>query len=315
MTDKIKDPAQALYAAMEEHGLDVARAHKRPVQRFRASEASSCVRQIWHRLNGDRPAPRTSDNLIYGVCGDIDHDATRQIMENFGIEVGGVIHNKDGSVEETMFFTEKFVVDTPTGPVEIVLSGRADGEIMTPLGRALLEIKGQGFYAFDWIQKAFVAGFRSGEHGQMPGGHGALLQRIKEKKRDHYWQCQVAMKLTKHERAYLLYKDRSTGQLGIHNPETGERTGVYIEFEPEVFEEILQRFAFVKCKLLEGKPPAPEHSAKSKDCSYCDFYYLCHGAQERREAKKKPAILYPGPQMEIHLEDREEGDHDPEPDA
>lgn len=311
----MKDPVQELYDKMEEHGLDVARAHRRPVQRFRASEAAACVRQIWYRLSGYRPSPRTPDSQMYGTCGDVDHDVTRQILEHFGIEVGGVAHKEDGSVEELMFFTEKFVVETPTGPVEVVISGRADGEIETPRGRALFELKGKGYWPFDWLQKAFVSGFRSKDHGQMPGGHEAMLQRVKEKHKDNYWQTQVMMKLTKHTLTYVLYKDRSTGQLGVVNETTGERSGVYVEFEPELFEQILERFAFVKRKLDEGKPPAPEHSAGSKECSYCPFYYLCHGAEERRAKKKKPVIKYPGPQMEIHLEDRQEDDYEPEPDS
>jgi CRISPR/Cas system-associated exonuclease Cas4 (RecB family) len=240
---------------------------------------------------------------MYGTCGDVDHDITRQIFDHYGIKVGGIEHNEDGSVKETMFFTEEFTVESAKGPVTVTVSSRADGEIDTPRGNALLEIKGKGYWPFDWLQKAFTGGYRSAEHGQMSPGHDAMLQRVKEKHKDNYWQTQITMKLTKHKVAYLLYKDRSTGQLGVRNEETGERSGVYVEFEPELFESILQRFAYVKRKLEEGKPPAPEFSDGSKECSYCPFYYMCHGAEKRRVKGQTPAIKYPGPQMEIHLED------------
>jgi CRISPR/Cas system-associated exonuclease Cas4 (RecB family) len=314
MTQSIKDPVQALYDNMEEHGIDIARAHRNPVQRFRASEAANCLRQTWYRLSGYRPAPRDGNGQIYGICGDIDHDVTRQLFENFGVEIGGVQYNDDGSVKEQLFFTEEFSVETPAGTIEVVLSTRADGEIDTPRGKsALLEIKGKGYWVFDWLQKAFTLGFRSAEHGQMEAGHEAMLQRVKEKDKNSYWQTQVTMKLSKKDICYLLYKDRSSGQLGVVNDETGERSGVYVEFDPELFQTILERFAFIKRKLMEGKPPAPEFSAGSKECSYCPFNYMCHGAEERRVKGLKPVVLYPGPQMEIHLEDKNDDDYQEEP--
>jgi hypothetical protein len=154
------------------------------------------------------------------------------------------------------------------------------------------------YWVYDWLNKAFVAGYN-----RIKAGHRAALARVKEKHKDNYWQCMVTMKLTHKKQCYLLYKDRSTGTLGLHNPETGERMGVYVKFDPEIYEEILQRWAYVKTCLDQKTPPAPEFSAGSKECAYCDFRYLCHDAEDRRARGKKPVIKYPGPQMEIHLED------------
>lgn len=295
------DPVWELYKRMAEHMLDLARTHRRPVRRFRASEAATCVRQIYYRLQGQRPAPKSPDLLIYGSGGEVDHDLTRQFFQDFGIEIGGVTFHEDGGQEEQPFTVKRFEVEGPKGPVTFNVSARPDGFIDTPRCKdSLLEIKGKGFYVFDWLQKAYVAGYKTLDGGKIKPGHRAVLTRVKEKDKPSYMQCQVTMNLTDRTHCYLVYKDRSTGQLGFLNEETGERTGVYLTYDTTVFEAILKRFAVVEQALIDGKAPVAEFPPKSKECSYCPFYYLCHGAALRRDKGQKPAILYPGPQMEVH---------------
>jgi hypothetical protein len=121
-----KDPVQELYDKMEEHGIDLARTHRKPVQRFRASEAAACLRQIYYRLFGYRPAPRSPGTMVYGVCGDADHDITRQMFRHYDIPVHDVVFEEDGSISEKNFVILNVTVETPDGPVDIIISGRAD---------------------------------------------------------------------------------------------------------------------------------------------------------------------------------------------
>jgi CRISPR/Cas system-associated exonuclease Cas4 (RecB family) len=293
-----KDPAQILYDEMYEAGMQRARDHKRPVQRFRASEAGKCMRAIWYRLSGYRPSPRDGRSQMYGICGDADHDITRQMLRHHGVEVGGVTFLDDGTVDEGAILVEEFDVETPTGEViQVAVSCRPDGFIDMPgYDNAVLEIKGTGFWPFNWLQKMFCK-----------DGQAGALERVRTKHPDNLAQTQVTMKLSKREKAYLLYKDRSSGQIGLYNEDTGERAGVYIDFDEEMWEEILQRWAFVRKSLNEGKPPAPEYSDGSQSCGWCDFYYMCHGAETRRQKGLTPVIEYDGPKIDIHLEDREPG--------
>ncbi len=289
-----KDPAQALYDALNEQGIHEARNHTAPPRRFRASEASDCRRKIYHRHSGARPKPRDAQGFIYGINGDADHDISRQMLNHHGIEVGGVTFDPvTGEAVEHLFYREEVMVPMGQREIPVTVTCRADGEINTPRGMAVLEIKGMGFYPNQWLNKAFET-----------DGHDGALARVHEKHKSYLYQCQVTMALTGHKLCYLMVKDRSTGTLGLHNKETGERSGIYIEFDPDLYAEILQRFAYVKMKLEKDEVPIPEFADGSFNCNYCDFHYLCHGATNRRNRGEEPAILYPGPQFEEHVDEQ-----------
>lgn len=288
----MKDPVQHVYDELNKQGLHEARHHTAPPRRFRASEAANCVRDIWHRLSGDRPSPRDARGFIYGINGDVDHDVTRQLFNHHGAPVGGVTFGEDGEATEHLLVRKTFDVKQNHQTVKVELTSRADGTIDTPRGEALLEIKGMGFYPYEWLNKAFIK-----------GGHDAALERVHEKHKKYLYQCTVTMALTGKKLCYLLVKDRSTGTLGMHNPDTGERTGIYIEYDEALFQEILQRFAYIQRKIGEGTPPPPEFSASSNECGWCSFRYRCHDAMARKAKGVEPAIVYPGPEFEEHVEE------------
>ena len=308
----MKDPIQQLYDQLEEGGIDKIRTHYKPSTRFRASESGICMRAIWHRLRGDRPKPRTPVNEMYGLLGDVDHDVTRQLMNGSGTQVGHVDYS-DGSGEgkETLQIQKPYTVKrlADDRDIEIIVSGRADGSLMSPRGRALLEIKGTGFYPYKWLATAFTDGFTDKDKTFFKPGHDACIARIKEKHKTWYAQMQTSMAIFGYDLCYLVVKDRSSGTLGVHNPDTGERTGLYIEFDAEFFQNTLQRFAHVASRLGAdiSKGPKPEFASKSTECSYCDFRWMCHEASERRSKGIEPTYLYPGPQLaEYHDGTKEE---------
>ena len=305
MTDRPseRDPIAHLYDQLDEQGLAEARGHKAPPLRFRASEAADCARAIWYRLTGKRPKPRDGRMAMYGVCGDLDHDATRQLLTHYGAPVEGIVYNEDGAQEEQMYVRKTYEVPIPgregfCTTIEVV--SRADGEMETARGKRLVEIKGTGFYPYKWLNAAFTEGYKDDAGVKHPPGHDAALARIKDKHPKWYAQMQVTSALSGYEDrgAYLIVKDRSTGTLGVYNEGTGERTGIYVPFEPAMYEEILDKFAFVKRAVRSGEIPAQGYPRKSKTCEYCDFRWACHGADERREKGLTPEHLYPGPQME-----------------
>jgi CRISPR/Cas system-associated exonuclease Cas4 (RecB family) len=298
----MKDPIQQLYDQLTEEQLDKIRTHYKPSTRFRASESANCMRSIWHRLRGDRPKPRTAMGSMYGIIGDIDHDVTRQLLNQSGSEVGHVDYS-DGSGEgkEQLQIQKPYTVkrESDGREIEIIVSGRADGSIETPRGRALLEIKGTGFWPYKWLNAALNEGFKDTKGNQWKPSIEALVARVKDKHPTWYAQMQTSMAIFGYDLCYLIVKDRSSGTIGQYDEESGERMGIYIEFDPEFFKHTLQRFAHVKSKLgVEPKDgPKPEFASKSKECSYCDFRWMCHEAYERRQKGLEPVYLYPGPQL------------------
>jgi len=312
-----RDPIAHLYDQFDEQGLAEARGHKSPPLRFRASEAADCARAIWYRLTGKRPKPRDGRMAMYGVCGDLDHDATRQLLTHYGAPVEGIDYRTDGSMVENMYVRKEYEVPIPgregfTTTIETV--SRADGEMDTPQGKRLVEIKGTGFYPYKWLNEAFLSGYQDLSGRMWPAGHDAALARVKDKHPKWYAQMQVTMALSGYDDrgAYLIVKDRATGTLGLWNEDTGERTGIYVPFEPDMHQEILDKFAHVKRAVRSGDIPVQGYPRKSKTCEYCDFRWACHGADERREKGLTPEHLYPGPQMEEYHDapDKPEDDAD-----
>jgi len=243
-------------------------------------------------------------NRMYGILGDIDHDVTRQLMNRYSIPIEGVSQNEDGTMDEHMLVRKTFTVKHPTNKfieTDIEVTSRADGRypVIDDEPSMLVEIKGTGFYPYKYLQEEYER-----------GGIEAVVARVKKKHPTWYKQMQVTMALSGFTRCYLIVKDRSTGTLGMWNSKTGEREGIIIDFDEEVWLEILQRFAYVKRKAREGEPPPPEFSAKSNECKYCDFSYLCHEAEVRRTKGLEPAVVYPGPQVEEH-NDRVQEDETP----
>lgn len=292
MTDK--DPILHLYEQLAEDGLNEVRSYSTPPKRFRASEAADCMRKVWYRLAGYRPAPRGPEAKMYGVAGDADHDITRQMFLHYGIAVTGITQNVDGQVTETLYPRVQYKVEHAGKTYNVDVVARADGQIDTPRGLALLEIKGTGFYRYDWLNKTYEK-----------EGIEAADERVRVKHQSWYAQCQVTMALTGHKQTYLVVKARDSATLGVFKTDSDgkpileSRRGQFIDFDQKFWESTLQRFAYVMRKLEENKAPAPEFTAGSNECNYCPFFYLCHGAEQRRAAKLEPAILYPGPKIDI----------------
>jgi len=283
------DPIAHLYAQMARENFDAVRGFKPSPPRFRASEVADCPRKIFHRLSGARPAPDPVSSNIYGYCGNIDHDIARQMFEHYGIKVGGIEHQSDGGVEETQSLSQIFTVTRPDGQVvDVEFSCRLDGLIDTDRGRCVLEIKGVGFNSFKWLNVEWSK-----------GGEEAVVARVKEKHKYWYRQCMVSMKLSGLSTTYLVVKDRSSGNLGFFDEKRGHG-GVHLAFDEAEWNDILLSMANIKLCVDAQVPPKTRRADGSQDCGWCPFYYLCHGADHRRQKKLEPIILYPGPQLEVH---------------
>ncbi len=288
------DPVNLVYDKMAEDQLAQTR---RPSSRhFRASEADKCKRQLWYRISQWRPKPNDGWLEHLGIQGDVDHDTSRDIFRHYGAEFDGLsfIREEDGTlrVDELESHRKSFNVDG----TEVTIACRADGlinigEMLGQMtdgeydgdGWALLEVKGMDGWTWRYANNAFIK-----------GGMDGVKKYIEDKRRSYIWQMTVTMKLTGKGHAYLLVKDRSMSQHGFHNPETGERIGGGVwEFDPEIWERILKRFATVQRAVVSGEPPRPEFADGSKQCDQCPFYYACHGATNRKAKGLEPHTVYP----------------------
>ena len=290
------DPVKKLYERLAAQATDKCYAWYKPGKYFRCSESGKCVTALWYRLYGYRPAPRGEVMEMYGVCGDLDHDLTRQLFEYADVPIHMVTQLPTGKQVEGLLLDSTLPVMHCGYIYDVRIKGRSDGEIDVALvgfnpGRVLLEIKGTGFYPYMWLQKAYDK-----------DGILGLIERIKDKHPEWYAQVQVSMGLTGHDYCYLVVKDRSTGTIGFFKddpkgePDPDTRTGVLIPFNHDFFCITLQRFAYVLRKLEEDKVPKPEFLRGSKNCKQCDFFYRCHGAKDGK-------IVYPGPHIDMEVTD------------
>jgi hypothetical protein len=216
------------------------------------------------------------------------------MFDHYNIPITGVIMNDDGSVEETESLTRMATAEFPDGNVEVELSARLDGIIETEKGTCVLEIKGVGFNSFKWLNEAW-----------RKGGEEAVFERVKDKHRYWYSQCQISMfiiqqKYPEIQNAYLVVKDRSSGALGFFDEKRGHGT-IHIPYDPDEVKAVTQRMGVVKKALDTGVPPTRRIEG-SMDCTWCNFHYLCYGADTRRKKNLEPVILYPGPQIDHHVE-------------
>lgn len=272
------DPTHKVYEGLAAEALDEVRNFTKPPVRIRASEAANCSRQIYYRLTGHLPTPFDPFVRLIGMDGDIAHDMSRQLLEHFGVLLDGV--EKE--------ITRTFTVDN----VDFSVVARADGHISIddPTGTtvpvwALLEIKSMGGYAYKYLNDAFLY-----------GGNDAVVERVRDKHKSYLQQCTTTAVLHDKEWIYLLVKDRSMSQLGLHDASNGRRSGGAVwKVDMELWDKLLKKFGRIAKAVQNGVPPRAEYADGSKECGQCPFLYLCHNATNRKERGLKPEVVYPIP--------------------
>lgn len=275
------DPVKRMYLARDADGRHAAKRYRKPPLRFRASELANCKRQQWYRLSGYRPAPSTGFQEDWSIDGDIHHDMVRQMLLHWGIELRGI--TQEGGEGETV--EDPFVVaDFEYNGMKFQIATRQDGWIKHEDYEKwpLLEIKSVGHWPYHYLAKAYET-----------GGEDGFREYIAEKRPGYLYQMTVGMKIHGDDMAYLLLKDRSNSHIGIHLSNGEIIGGVVFPYDNDVWEKIARRCVTVKRAVMDGIPPVPEYTAGSKQCGWCPFHYLCHGADKRRKAGLEPAVVYP----------------------
>lgn len=286
------DPVKQLYADRQVQCLKDIKEYKAPRQNFRASELEQCRLRVWYRLSGYIPAARTPRGDDYGHDGDMHHDQVRNQMRAAGMKLGGLTFNKDKTVTEN----DSYVLEIKHKGQAFKISMRLDGTITLGTMKHTLEIKSLGFWKYKpfrevWTQTESMA---------------AVTGYMMSNRRDIVYQVHANMMATKLKRAYVLLKDRSDCALGLHSDKKPEVVlgGVIVEFDPVIWDEILNRMAYITKKLQAKEAPEPDHQIEVNECkTYCGYYHMCHGANKRRKRGLEPVYLHPQLGTKLHVEE------------
>jgi hypothetical protein len=272
----IPDPIAKLYEFLRLKGIDDLKNWAPPHHHYWASESGGCLRRVYYRLSGLKPLPETPEDMLLSMDGDVHHDIVRQLFDQAGIEQRAIVFEESGSVKETgqrkTYHFEGY---------DIEVSGRCDGEIATPRGWAVHEIKSIWFYGYKYYQDDYKK-----------GGADAVLERIEKKNGAWVPQAQFMMDMRELDTWYLTLKDRNFGGIGFERE--GRRVGVYLDRDPKVLDTALADLVTVE-KALEGStdPPPQRFLAGDWKCKSCRWRYACHDADARRDRGLVPDVVYP----------------------
>lgn len=251
------DPARVLCERLDERArLDSLQGGAS--NRYRASEAGGCKRQIWYRVSGYLPWPENPNEGMANVVGTVIHDLTRSMFEANGITIDGIIYNEDATQDET---------DQMQHVLEdgLILSSRSDGRLGTD---TLLEIKSVDQFTFKALEEAYKT-----------GGNAAALQWILDKRPYYYGQTMITAEMLGAKMIYLLIVVRDNLRIGLKDRK-GVRNCIIYPFDKAAFEKEVKRFRAVEKARHAGTPPPADYEDGSKPCEYCRFYYLCHGKKQ-----------------------------------
>lgn len=279
------NPVQRIYDYLEEKEAARAARPKSDKIRFRPSEIGGCWREIWYRLSGYEPRPIDGRTSLLFMDGDLHHNVIRQLMQEAGVELGDLIFQADGEVEETGVVLRTVTVPFGGKEYDVTLSGRADGAVRTEEGMDLLEIKSVGKWKFDKFQTTFLKG---GEKAVIKLLRDEVKPRAgarpspKHANRRFWFQFQSTMLAADRTAMYIVFKNRDTGEIGFLDDE-GVRHGFRVLADEAVQQEILARCARVMKALEEKKPPSTEFMDGTTPCNMCNFYQHCWGAMKEKE--------------------------------
>ena len=275
----VNDPITQLYEWLQAKALDDVRNWTPPPRRYWASEAGGCLRRTYYRLSGARPAPESPDSVLIGMDGNVHHDIVRQLFDQAGVEQRAITLETDGSTTETYIRKEYHYKG-----YDIEVSGRPDGEIYTPYGWCVHEIKGKGM------------GFKYYRDAYKKGGSSAVLERMRIKDKTWEPQAQFMMDMRGLDKWCLTIKDRDLARMGVIPAGSIIPCCAYMDRDPKALDAALDRLVIVEKALESGEPPVHGHLPSSWQCKSCRWAYMCYEADERRERKLKPEVVYPVPE-------------------
>lgn len=275
------DPIRSYYIRRNAELLEKLKKYKPPRQHFVASQLGMCRLALWFEQSGYLPSVKTARDDDYGNDGDMHHDAVRRFMQSIGLKIDDVKFREDGTVEETGVY----VLDLKHKGKKFRISMRLDGKVKTGTVRRTLEIKSIGY----WKLKPIVDVWTNTE------SETAVLAWLLQNRKDIIYQVHANMVATGLKSTYLVIKSRSECYTGLHSSKNPDSIlgGIVVPFSDNVWQGILNKLAFVQKHLDSKTEPEPDFIEPSKECDYCKYQHLCHGAAKREKKGLSPARLHP----------------------
>lgn len=258
------DPVTQVYKYLDTKNREDAQFPRPSRGKFRPSEVHQCSREIWYRHN-DKPKKVVPGFVsLYGMDGDLAHKSTHWLLYRAGVDIRGIEFNEEtGEAKEKDFFKKTIVHNGET----LVISGRGDGRVFYYGHEHLLEIKSVDGFKY----KHMLAAYQRGE----------LIKYLKEGNKGKYFKFFQQSMLTAYclglDSIYLLMKDRSLCQLGMHNEVSDLREGgAVIPFDEEILTNTLDKLARIEKAKREGIAPDREFTEGSYECDrLCAFGHIC----------------------------------------
>ena len=277
------DPIRDGYVAQAAKNRTQLLRTKVPPQRYIASELGYCKRRIWYRHMGYIPTMFSARGSDYGRDGNAHHDLVRTFMADMGgAEIALVERDKMGMLSIETFQED---VEVTHKGLHLVLHARVDGGFKVGRSKVMLEIKSIGNKAYYGYNNIWTSTLDPVE----------VYNHMLEEDRSFVYQCHLGMFATKTKLAALVLKGRDGSVMGLHSQRDPEQILGYvpIPWSDAIWTTILNRCATIEQAKRDRKPPRAEFLKSSKDCGYCPFLHLCHGADKRRKQKLVPAELHP----------------------
>lgn len=285
------DPIRDAYRSQTETNLERLKHTKMPPQRFIASEIGYCRRRIWYRHMGYIPSVFTARGSDYGRDGDAHHDLVRTFMADVGgAVIGAVKRNKAGLLAEETFAQD---VQVKHKGHMLTLHVRIDGTIKLGRSEAVLEIKSIGnkdYWAYNNVWTQTLSADDVANH-------------MAEHNMNFIYQAHVGMFATKLKQAAIVLKGRDCCATGLHSQRDPDQILGYvpIKWSPAIWTQVLNRCAIVQKAKDDKKPPRAEFLQSSKECGYCPFFHLCHGAVKAQ--KRGEPVQHPQLGDKLHVKD------------
>lgn len=298
MTPMLKhDPIRDAYVTQHAKNIERLRRTKVPPQRFTASELGYCKRRIYYRHMGYIPSVFTARGSDYSRDGDAHHDLVRTFMADMG---GAVIEHVERN-REGLLAIETFQKDVKVKHkgVTLTMHARVDGGLKLGRSKATLEIKSIGnrdYYAYNniWSQSLDVE---------------RVVAHMQENNRGFVYQAHLGMFAMGTKLAAVVLKGRDCCATGLHSQRDTDQILGYVplKWSPATWTTVLNRCVAVEQAKQDQTPPRAEFLKSSKECGYCPFFHLCHGAEKRKKQGLTPHELHPQLGEVIHARQLKRG--------
>jgi len=260
------DPTTQLYEYLDRCNREEVASYRHRGRRFNPSSIQGCAREIFYQHMGEVPRVVPGFISLYGQDGDICHDSVRWLLKQAGVQLDWLDFNDEtGTIEETGYFRKTVTHNDQTFEV----SGRADGLIyLEDTDEWMpLEIKSIDGFKYKYILKAYQ--------------EGDLLNYLKTGNKGKYlkwlWQTTLTSSLAGYDKTYLLFKDRSLCQIGLHDRVNDVREGgCILDVDKELLATMMDKMADITKAVDDGVPPHFGFIEGSYECdTLCSYNHIC----------------------------------------